>query len=299
MAWDRPLVLNHPLSKGGRAQAFGSISAPGALPEGRLGGGGANAAAALVNAGHRATVASAVPQGATGDKVLAAAEDLGIDTRFARRVPLGNSSTLILIEPDGERVVLQLMDREIGTTGKLEAMMDAFAAATAHAWGEDRYSAIFHRAGRVAPELNLLDFQGIILAQGPLAGATPSDYVVASQDDIERAGLTAGDMWERTRTLAAERLKALIITDGPRGGSAITASGTVPYTTPQVKQRDSTGAGDCFAAGFLEAITSGADLLAALNHGALWGAQTAARMGSALGCNEQIYRPYQPRNTEN
>lgn len=293
MAWDRPLLLNRPLIQGGRVQAHALPSAPGALPEGRLGGGGSNAAAALLNAGHTATVASAVPSGSVGDQILAQASSLGIDTRFVARTHDVAGATLLLIDPEGERTILRVLSEDQDRSAKLSAVMDAFSGAFRNSWKTSAYESIYLRIGQAPDDIDLKGFNGTILTHGPLSQETPSDYVVTSRDDLENAGTDEASYFARTRALAANRLKALIVTDGASGGVAITAEGRTPYSSPQVRQVDATGAGDCFAAGFLDAITTGADLHAALSHGAAWGAETAARMGSALCPAEQIYKPFE------
>ncbi|CAN5795903.1 hypothetical protein BH11PSE1_BH11PSE1_02380 [soil metagenome] len=109
LALDRPVRLSGPLESGGRLLGR---TLEGALA-GRLGGGAANAGVALARAGHRVALSGVVADDADGNTCLALAQAAGLDThRVARRSGVSRT-TLILIEPDGERLVLGL-DLETG-----------------------------------------------------------------------------------------------------------------------------------------------------------------------------------------
>lgn len=293
MAWDRPLFLDKPLTRGGRISAHAVLPGAGELPTGRLGGGGANAAAALVNAGHQAVVASVVENSPIGTMILETAGAMGIETEYVVRSNQSTGTTLLLVEPDGERVVLRIRDSNTASADDRDDVAQLFACTLNNALTSGSYDALFLRAPIVPTAFDLMTFPGVILAHGPGTAEAPADYVIASLDDLNRQGLAPGDAFRAASQSTGERLKALIVTDGACGGYALTHSdGKVPFSSPQVKQIDSTGAGDCFAAGFLEANTAGAPLREALNHGADWGAATAARCGSTLGASERIYHPH-------
>lgn len=292
MAWDRPLFLNRPLSPGARAQAICGLSDALSLPEGRLGGGAANAAAALINAGHHAAVASAVELGPVGDKILEAASNIGIDSQFVERADFGEHVTLILIEPSGERTVLGLQSSSEKKRAKIPAIFDAFQTALTAAQARSNFDGLFLRTGDAFQPTGLSSFEGVILTHGPISKPVPSDYIVASRDDLKDRGLEPKAAFAQMRAVAGDRFKALIITAGPEGGAAYTSEKEVHYQTPSVQQVDATGAGDCFAAGFLEAISAGGSLRDALTHGAHWGAQTASRISSALQSSDKIYKTY-------
>ena len=292
------MFLNRPLSAGGRAQAIGQMSDALALPEGRLGGGGANAAAALINAGHKATVASAVTIGSVGDQILRAANLTGIDIQFVQRTDFGEHATLLLIDPNGERFILRMQDSSNRAKAKLPAVLKAFENALSAAQTKGSYDGLFLRTGDALSTARLQDFSGPVLTHGPITKAMPTDYVVASLDDIRTAGYQAPDAFAETAQHVGSRLKALILTAGDEGGVAYTPSEKITYRSPKVQQVDSTGAGDCFAAGFLEAVVGGASLRDALNHGAHWGAETASRRGSAFYSEETLYQAYRKQRDD-
>jgi len=106
LALDRPIWLSAPVQRGGRVAGRSLDQQLGP----RLGGGGANAGVALANSGAAVHVASVVSQDADGDRVLsmAAAAAAGLDVSLVRRREGASRTTLILIDPDGERLVLGL-----------------------------------------------------------------------------------------------------------------------------------------------------------------------------------------------
>jgi len=292
MAWDRPLYLNRPLNSGSRIYATCSLSNAFSLPQGRLGGGAANAAAALINAGHAATVASAVQAGPVGETILMAAAAIGIDYKYVQHAYFGDSATLILIEPGGERVVLGLQSSSEQKRIKIPAILEAFEKAMQQARASSAFDGIFLRTGDAIQSADFETFEGVVLTHGPISRPVPSDYIVASRDDLNNRGLEAPAAVEKMAKLGGDRFKALIITEGRDGGVAYSAEKEIRYNSPTVEQVDATGAGDCFAAGFLDAITGGANLGDALTHGARWGAETASRRGSTFQPSEDIYSAY-------
>lgn len=297
MAWDRPLYLNRPLSPGSRARAVCELSDASRLPRGRLGGGGANAASALVNAGHHVTMASVAQKGPVGDDILSAAEKIGIDVSFVQRADWSGHVTLILIDPNGERIVLGLQSASDTRTKKVTGVLDAFEKALAAAQAQSPFDGLFLRTGDAVIPEGLEGFDQVVLTHGPISKPVPSDYIVTSQDDLQQAGREIADTVERMSALAGSRFRALIVTEGRHGGAAYTDGQKINYEAPIVKQVDATGAGDCFAAGFLDAICNGGGLVDALNHGARWGADTASRKGSTVDAAERVYRPYSSEET--
>lgn len=284
LAWDRPIWLSGAVRPG--ARLFGR-SLGGAL-EGRLGGGGANAAVALIAAGHEAAVAARVPEGEAGDQILAAAAGAGIDTRFVQRGAAFLKSTWILIDPAGERVILGL---------------DAHAGVSPFApWGEDALAAmaayqpdgIYLRGGGFAfAEALATACAGPVIAHLPgeapsLAAAT---ILVGSRADVALAA--------EERPLAAARRAGgaratwAILTDG--GAAVIADDGAALHAAvpPQMKAIDATGAGDVFAAGLMEALAAGAAMPAALAHACVWGAAQAGLSCSApVGATAAEFPPF-------
>lgn len=80
---------------------------------------------------------------------------------------------------------------------------------------------------------------------------------------------------ERVRRL----LRALIVTDGPRGCTLFTARDEVRVPAFAAAEVDPTGAGDCFLAGFAAGLRRGFDEARAARLGAWFGARAVERVG--------------------
>ena len=246
MAWDRPVILDRTLTKGSRVRGKCLLRDNLSIPAGRLGGGAANAAGALINAGHAARVVSVVNDGEVGEQILRAAQKLGVDTSAVERADLGTNATLVLIEPDGERTLLGLSDDEDQVSvSKRRLIEKAFFNAMAEAWREPVFDAVFLRHQLAAYPEELVSFTGPVLVHGPLMCATPCDFIVVSSDDIHAAGYDPQSVYTSSARKSGGRLKALIVTQGAEGGYAIAANTKVPFSSPSCIQVDATGAGDC------------------------------------------------------
>jgi sugar/nucleoside kinase (ribokinase family) len=109
--------------------------------------------------------------------------------------------------------------------------------------------------------------------------------LLANADEL--AALTE-DRPDGPAELVAAGLR-LVVKDGPRGARLIDADGSRSVPTEPVPMRDSTGAGDAFAAGLLMAWLAGQDLVEAIRAGHRVGAlavgQTGARPSASLPAN--------------
>ena len=71
----------------------------------------------------------------------------------------------------------------------------------------------------------------------------------------------------------------LVVTDGERGASVFHAGGRVDVPASPAQEKDPTGAGDCFLAGFAAALARGMPLAAAGRLGAWCGARAVEHVG--------------------
>jgi sugar/nucleoside kinase (ribokinase family) len=110
-------------------------------------------------------------------------------------------------------------------------------------------------------------------------GARPAQVLLASEADLE--GVPESP-WDWGRGIAGEVLRWVVLTRGPDGAVAFGADQRHEARPPRVDARDTTGAGDAFAAGLIHALVSGTPIPAALEIGCSWGAAKAARDGSVL-----------------
>lgn len=280
LALDRPVWLEGALERGGRVAGRSLEASLGP----RLGGGGANAGVALVNAGHRVAVASLVASDAGGDQTIALADAAGLDTGLVGRRPGESRTTLILIEPDGERLVLGLdIDRARLVLPPLPSPADRPGV---HPDG------VYVRAAFPGAEAWAAHSRGPVVVHWPAPNyAGPADVVVCSADDLEPAVLAAP--FEAARAAFGSRLSAIVVTHGADGASAYSAGAPITVRPPPAQVVDSTGAGDVFAAGLLEALSAGASMIRALDQACAWGAVTVGLASSApVDAAPGAYRPF-------
>lgn len=275
LALDRPITLSGPIASGGRLLGRTLDESLG----GRLGGGGANAAVALERAGHRACVCAFVAADADGDTVVALAQAAGLDTSRVIRRAGASRTTLILIEPDGERLVLGL-DLTAVSLPPLPPPRPSEA-----------FDGLYVRAAYPGADAWAKACRGPVVAHWPALGFTgPCDVLVASADDCDAD--TLADPFAAGRAKVGERLRWMVLTYGGGMVTAYDGQQLVAVTPPPARVVDTTGAGDCFAAGLLEALTAGLDMEQALAQACAWGAVAVGLDSSAP--TEGVFPAFRP-----
>lgn len=281
LALDRPIRLDGPLRPGGRVRAH---SLGGAL-EGRLGGGAANAGCALLAAGHKVQVASIVANDADGAQARALAEAAGLDLAFVRTRPGSSAKTLLIIEPSGERTIIGL-DVVLPTTPPaLDPPPEATAAAP---------DGIFIRSAFAGAADWARRSRGPVILHWPAPGYDgEANVVVASADDLAESS-PEDPFATAAATRLGERLRWIVVTHGSAGAVAHARDGArIAAEVPPIAPRDTTGAGDVFAAGLLDALAAGAPMDHALAHACAWGAIAATLDGSApIDPPKGAFRPW-------
>ena len=290
LAWDRPIYLREQISTGARIRGDALGLDEGGAVSGRLGGGGANAACALVSAGHKAAVFAPVAMDQQGDDILRSAEQCELDTSYVRRMDYHSGATLVLIDPSGERAIIGV---DKGETWRAAAFKSKFAPITDTEVRAAAPNGAYIRAP--IPGWSVVTAAApVVVAHWPLGDAAEridADVLIGSADDLHCAGVSSREIFAHASRAATARLAWAVVTRGEEGGDAFSAHGHIAYRAPRVRQIDSTGAGDAFAAGVLEALVSGAPMEKALSHGAGWGAAAAALRGSAIA-TPGVFSPF-------
>ncbi|WP_273242516.1 PfkB family carbohydrate kinase [Hyphomonas atlantica corrig.] len=291
VAWDRPVWLDRPLEQGGRILGLVSQDSNSELPGGRLGGGGANAAACLANAGHDVAVWSTLRDDPQGQQIRKHLSALGVNCAFLHPTEWIGGETLVLIEPNGERTILfQHSDPDLDLSlrrllKRQDAKVDLAAVQSFNPDG------IYIRSMYPGFEsLGELEETCVVSHWPQLTGegVLPADVLIGSKEDLIADSSLEG-VFERGREACGRRLKWVIVTEGKTGGEIISATGRTVFSSPAIQQVDATGAGDAFAAGVLEALVAGGDIFEAARHGAIWGSRTASLKGSAEQRPPQTY----------
>jgi sugar/nucleoside kinase (ribokinase family) len=277
LALDRPVRLSARPAPGVRlsGRSLGGILA------GRLGGGGANASVALVRAGHQVRLAAMAANDADGELVVALARDAGLDVGLIQRRPGASRTTLVLVDPSGERMVLNI-DPEPVALPRLPSP------------GSDRIDGLYVRAPYPGAEAWASACPGPVVAHWPCPGFEgPCDVLVASADDCDAS--TLADPLETGRAQVGGRLSTFILTHGADKVVAHGIDGRIEAYPHPVPAIDATGAGDVFAAGLLDALVAKAEMDRALIHACGWGAVAVGIEGSApLTGSFPAFRPTAP-----
>ena len=232
----------------------------------RVGGGAANTAIPLSFAGHAVTVVSAVGTDREGSTILARLSEAGVDTAQVMRRAGPSTRSLVLVEPDGERTVVNLHRcREEGPPRRLRTL----PADVIYVRSRE-----LDLASILAARLE----SAFVVAHVPPygTGVRPAHVLVASAADLDDEGRLLP--WETGRRAAGETLEWMVVTRGAGGAEAHAVDRRFHVPARDVVTVDSTGAGDVFSAGLVHALASGASMESALVTAVAWGT-TAAELG--------------------
>jgi sugar/nucleoside kinase (ribokinase family) len=259
VAQDDVVTLRQPLRAGCHLDAAGRRL--------RLGGGGANTAIPLRHAGHEVTLVAPVGADAVAEWLLAKLQAVDIDVTAVARVPGDSTRSLVLVDPGGERTIVNLHRcREIGPPARL-ASLEAHAVY------------VRSRDLDVAGLLAEATLRCLVVAHLPPveAGSRPAHVLVGSESDLSPEFLA--DPWRAGRDIAGPALRLVVVTRGDRGAEAFSLAGHESVRAPRVTVVDSTAAGDVFAAGLVHSLVEGGGTRAALETAAAWGAAAVACPG--------------------
>jgi sugar/nucleoside kinase (ribokinase family) len=233
----------------------------------RLGGGGVNTAIPLRHAGHEVSLVAPVGADPVGEWLLAKVQAAGIDPSAMKRVPGESTRSLVLLDPRGERTIINLNRcREAGPPVRLRSL---------------EADAIYVRSR----DLDLAELLAersagtLVVAHVPPVdpGSRPASVLVGSESDLpddflERPG-------PRGLASAGAALRWVVVTRGEHGAQAWSAEGCLSVPAPRVQVVDTTGAGDVFAAGLVHALALGRPMEQALPTAVAWGSATVTCLG--------------------
>lgn len=237
----------------------------------RIGGAAANAASALAVAGNRVRLAGFIGSDDTGDRLLQLmrAEARDWDLSQVVRLPGATPACLILVDPNGERVIVGLYRERAAAQWPQIAVEGLACAYAASRWGVPDDLAQRLKAAGVP----------VVSQWRPGYTVQAADVLLASEDEVPPQG--RADPWRAAR--AAGLAPAwLVVTQGPRGAWA--TDGRVRLFCPAVPAEvvDATGAGDAFAGGLVHGLARRWPMEACLKLGVEWGAQAVGHAGSVF-----------------
>lgn len=242
-----------------------------------------SAATAIARLGQPVALWASVGDDRLGDFVVGEMAIEGIDTRFVRIVPGAASAVAaIIVDVEGERMVVPQYDAEILTDPTTHPPFEAFAAVLVDVrWpGAARLALDAARAAAIPAILDLDVGEPSLLADlagrathvvASLAGATALTGETTPEACIVRLGRFAGGA-------------VLAVTDGERGVWFAQTDGTIAHMPAfEVDAVDTNAAGDIFHGALAVALVEGLDLAAALRFAAAAAAIKCTRYGSRAG----------------
>jgi sugar/nucleoside kinase (ribokinase family) len=259
VAEDEVLTLPDRLREGAHVDA--------ARRERRLGGGGANTAVPLVHAGHEVILVAPLGTDERGDWLLGQLQDAGVDTSAVVRVEGESTRSVVLVDPRGERTIVNVHRCREGVPPRRLTTLEADALY------------VRSREPDLADVMASFARRGTVLAHVPPLdrGARPAHVLVGSESDLPPAFVA--DPWDVSEGITGGLLRWVVLTMGGHGAEAISADERIATPAPSVKAVDTTAAGDAFAAGLVHALLEDQPLPQALENAVAWGAAAVTCRG--------------------
>jgi len=262
-------------------------------PEVEAGGSCANVLRVASLAGAVTSYSSAVGHDANGDAFLTALARCEVRDHVAR-VEGRTGTSVILVTPDGERT----MNTHLGVCRQYrpehvpveEIRSSKIFFTTGYIFDTPNQIAAIERAfdaargagARIA--LDLADRFVMERSRGHLERqfALGIDLLFANKE--ESRALTGLDAPQAARELSS-RVRIASVTDGANGAYLAEGGRVEHVPARRVNVRDTTGAGDCFNAGFLRGVVAGLPLYACGELATLLAAETITHLGVKLSAS--------------
>ena len=259
VAWDEVVKLDAPMRAGSHngGKWLGR----------RIGGGAANTALALARAGDRPMVVSAVGSDLEGERLGQDLARMGIDTEYLDRWGEETTRSLVMLDPVGERTIVNLARAHV----PLPSNLAGIAADACYVRSADpALTAILAERVKLGP----------VLAHVPPVkdGFRPAQVLVGSASDLDKAFLS--EPFAAGQRIAGDVLQWMVVTYGPDGAKAFGQDRVLSCPASVVPVRDSTGAGDVFAAGLVHGMALGMPMERALAGAVAWGSASVQYEGT-------------------
>jgi sugar/nucleoside kinase (ribokinase family) len=259
VSWDEVALLQAPLERGTHNAARGLGR--------RIGGGAANTAMALARGGDRPVVISAVGADRDGDQLVAELASIGVEVGCIDRQGPQTTRSLILLEGDGERTVVNLARASVPLPEDLATRPAACCYVRSADPALTEVLRIRTRSSLVVSHIPPLkpDFR-------------PAQVLLGSASDLGASFLA--DPYAAGLDVAGEPLEWVVITRGAEGAAAYCVDRVIERPAPRVRAVDTTGAGDVFAAGLVHGLARGQPMEEALEIAVAWGAASVRYEGT-------------------
>jgi sugar/nucleoside kinase (ribokinase family) len=255
-----------------------------------LGGNGANTSAALGKLGVPVTLIGAVGDDAMGQAALARLRECSVDTSAIQTLAAGTATTVALVRSDGTRAFLH----QPGVSLLLYADPVPFAPGAATRFHVGNPFAILHlrsaapallkRAKDAALATSLdtaWDSKGEWMSV--LAPCLPLVDLLFLNEDEARMLTASTEPQQIAQRLRAAGASTIVLKRGGLGCSVFDGPDRIDVPGFAVEVVDTTGAGDCFAGGFLAALQRGYPIDQAAGIANAVGALNVQSLGSTSG----------------
>ena len=255
-----------------------------------VGGNGANTSYALARLGVPVSLTGVIGSDAPGDKILAELASVGVDVSRIRRVDQPTTSTVCVVHPSGDRLFLH----RVGSSTAVEAADVQFNGLTAshfHLANPFALPNVRHKVGSLMQRAKAAglttsldtgwDARGRWIEDiGPALPHTDLLFV----NDSEAAMLSGHkDVDAAARDLIGRGARQLVVKTGAKGCAIYANDSRLEVPGFATNVVDTTGAGDCFAGGFLAALHRGLSYGYAAKFANAVGALNVQHLGAAQG----------------
>ena len=258
-----------------------------------LGGNGANTCYTLGKLGVPVRLLSMAGPDAFGEYALAQLQSAGVDTAGVRPSIGPTSTSIVLVNAAGERRFLHLAGSSTEIfidpddfTSELAAGVTHYHLATPFTLKRmrRRWPELLRRAQAAGVHTSLdtqWDSQGLWMEDiGPCLPHL--DIIFLNQDEAKMlAGST--DPPEIARVLLGRGAGTVVLKSGAEGCAVFTSGAELRVPAFPVPVVDTTGAGDCFAGGYLAALARGAAHAEAARFANAVGAMVVQQLGAVAG----------------
>ena len=261
-----------------------------------IGGNGANTAYALARLGTPARLMSLVGVDEFGSQVAEILAEAGVDTAWVARCAAPTGVTVALVRPDGARAFLH----RPGSSGEafpeapvfppeLTAGMSRFHLANPYALPNmRRHAAVTRERARAAGLATSVDAGWDAKGEWMqvMAPALPHTGILFVNEEESRMLTGRPEYRAAAADLLCAGAQIVVVKLGCRGCAVFTRESDFHSPAVRVEVVDTTGAGDCFAAGFLSALQRGASLEEAAREANAAGAASVSALGAVSGLRD-------------
>jgi len=245
IAWDSVYYLEHLPQPGKFAQSIRSVERPG--------GTAANSAIAIASTGIETGFVGYLGDDELSEKLLAQLEGSGIAHLHLQRLKGKPSHVAIYIDLQGERTIIGLSEDRLEEVTLAGADLQEGDIVVFHLWRDH-----FKKDLELAKRARCITVVGIEALKSDIS----ADIAIGSASDVSSPPEDSLASFQR-----------IVVTQGVRGSTEYSRTGSVHQKALPAIQVDATGAGDAFLAGYITAVAMDKDLAAErLLMGATWAA---------------------------